>query len=216
VRKIVAGLCVYREADGIKYTLDSIHPFVDQIIVLDGPFTNFPDMPDDGTRQISERYDNVRYITTARMSETKKRSMFFDLIDHGDFLLIIDGDEVLQGAPEDIVGSFGRVRVSFHTRVFWIPMTARSANWPGQEFNLGPRPRLIRVEKGMHYANHHRVILNDDGSVLTNTDYVRRPDFEILPEIRIHNADTRTSERRKNHQEYGKLMAKRAWREEDD
>src|SRR5579875_1045286 len=52
---IIASYCVYRDAEFLRSSLDTVCMYVDAIMILDGRFLDFAPLPEDGTtRRISE------------------------------------------------------------------------------------------------------------------------------------------------------------------
>lgn len=103
-RKIAAGVCFYNDLLSLRRTLESLQKDnVDLIICVDGRFKHFgtpgkyPDLSDDGSRELVLSYDNTVLIDMPDSWETQKRQAYVEACEdfNIDYLLIIDSDEYI-------------------------------------------------------------------------------------------------------------------------
>lgn len=216
-------MSVYRESELIRSALDSVVELVDGIVILDGPYLGAAQLPDDGTAEIATGFSpKVNYIKTPVLRETEKRSLFFRMLPEGDWLLILDGDESLElkvGVGEFWGNASERFRAFIRSRpesdeLLWLEMSAFNPKSQAYE-NLQPRPRLVRVKKGIHYHVHHRNLYRADGSLLTDTNWSSSGTCPLVPGASIINwYDCRTDKaRRQAWLDYGRTMSVLAWDE---
>ncbi|MHB8565732.1 MAG: hypothetical protein ACYC7D_05390 [Nitrososphaerales archaeon] len=222
---IVASYCVYRDAEYLRSSLDSVSMYVDAIMVLDGRFLDFNPLPDDGTaRIVSEsasrfdpRYFREEYRLTQKFVyldvesvlgptlEVEKRDYTFQYIPRGSYAFIIDGDEICVG---DVKAGLEFVRANADKKIFWI--------YVEEEGNPGWKPRLIKVEDGMHYGANHWTILGRKNELVTDSVYADNPEQEKLTQFKILNLGSkRTGERGVERIAYREIMRKKDWKEGD-
>ena len=96
--------------------------------------------------------------TYGPMLEVEKRDLFFQTVRPGGFLFIIDGDEICVG---DVKAGLEQVRANPETKIFWVQVE--------EEGNPGWKPRIIKVEAGMHYGANHWTILDRKNELVTDS-----------------------------------------------
>ena len=110
MNEIYACYIVYNEADKIAISLNSIVPFIDKVIIVDGAFKDFPHenpQSTDGTKEVAEKVcgnkliwvdcpnkDN-KYIPW--ISEGAKRNEYLKYIPEGVWFYILDADTIWFG-----------------------------------------------------------------------------------------------------------------------
>ena len=178
---IVAFYSVYNDMELLPKSVESIEPYVDQMIFLDGIYARFP-----GTTPIST--DNLRsfaysfgpkgkYYIASGYEQHEKRNLAFRLAPPGSWILVIDGDEVLHGArhlrqairglTEDIGSILFSENGNYYTRIF-------------------------RARPGVGYVNHSHI--GHDGRITSICNCLG----ERLPEqIYFHNLKEERSTDRK-------------------
>lgn len=146
--RIVAFYSIFNEAQFLKQSVESIASAVDSFVFLDGRYKGFPAKTkgsNDGTLKIIRELDvNWTYRSLPDLTQMDKRSRMFDLVNEGDWILVIDGDEIADKAdtlrdslakvPADI--DFVRVRITGDN--YWV--------------------RLIRCKHGARYYPNHYTI----------------------------------------------------------
>lgn len=159
-------MSVFEEADLIERSLESFLPYVDGLIVYDGPYIGYPsdsdDKSEDGTvnkifSTVKRLNSNARRIDPfvvkhpGRMYQSEKRTLMFSQGREGDVFLIMDGDDILFGNPtggmREIEGIFAEdpgIEVAYIRMLHW-----RGAyDW---------RPRIIRWQPNLQYENWTRL-----------------------------------------------------------
>lgn len=105
---IVACYPIFNEDDFIAYSLRSVYPFVDRIIILDGAgelmmFCANPDgSSTDNTLEIVRSFPDPEHkiglISRKWASLLEKRNTYLRMCDEGDIVFTIDGDEVYKSS----------------------------------------------------------------------------------------------------------------------
>lgn len=213
---IIAGMSIYRDAEFLRSALDSVCQYVDVLCLLEGRYLDFPELPEDGTERIisetASRFDPRFYLTGGNsqkfivypcdvIKEVEKRDLFFKLVKPGAYLFILDGDEIAIG---DVKAGLDFVRANDPIKIFWIYVEERG--------NPGWKPRIIRVEEGLHYGNNHWTILNKDDTVLTDSVWKESPDFAQIHDFKIYNfGSKRSGERQKARMAYKEILHQKKW-----
>lgn len=109
-RKIAAGVCFYNDKLSLRRCLESLQKDnVDLVFCVDGRFKQFgepgkyPELSDDGSRELVLSYDNTILIDMPNSWETQKRQAYLKACEdfNIDYLLIIDADEYILYDPHD-------------------------------------------------------------------------------------------------------------------
>jgi hypothetical protein len=95
---IAAGIVFFDDEKGLQRCLNSIYPFVDLVIAIDGKFKHFEDDHDlsiDNSRKVVESFSNAEYYCYPDLTEIDKRNKYLEIAGGKeiDFLLVIDSDE---------------------------------------------------------------------------------------------------------------------------
>jgi hypothetical protein len=221
---IVASYCVYRDAEFLRSSLDSLCMYVDAVMILDGRFLDFEPLAEDDTSKIiSEtalRFDpkyfkeefhvpqkfvylDIEY-SLGPMLEVEKREFTFEYIPSGTYAFIIDGDEICVG---DVKAGLDYVRANSEKSIFWV--------YVEEEGNPGWKPRIIKVEDGMHYGGNHWTILDRKNQVVTDSTYVENPGHAHLTQFKIFNLGSkRSGERGAKRTLYREVMRTKEWKEQ--
>ena len=96
--RIAAGIVSFDDERGLRRCMNSIHDYVDLMIVIDGKFRYFEDDHDissDNSRDVVESFSNSAYYCYPNLTEIEKRNKYLEFAgDQGiEFLLVIDSDE---------------------------------------------------------------------------------------------------------------------------
>ncbi len=151
---IVAGYSVYRDAWTLKDSMNSLADYVDAILVLSGKTAKQRISFEDGTNRIvsevASRFDpgrtgkigsfKVQLYNMFECGEAEKRSQLFALTRPGNFLILMETNEILCG---DVLKGFDYVRSHPEKKIFWVEKS--NGLW---------YPKIIRIEPGLHYASH--------------------------------------------------------------
>jgi hypothetical protein len=209
---IIACMIVYNEAENIARAIESIAPFVDRLVVLDGAFEAFMRvnnlknfLSDDGTReivfQLKQKYSNIEFVEPFRpwKSEVEKRSYFFRLGRPNDIFFVVDGDEEVTGDIEAGLSIVAAAKHNFY-QVLIHDLNYNTKIW---------RIRLYRWQPNMRYVSNHWTVVGDDYYV----HYVdaEPPTCPRLP-ITIINYG-HGGERKIMRDNYMQYMATRNWSE---
>src|SRR5262245_24563763 len=97
-KRIAAGIISFDDERGLQRCMDSIHEYVDLIIVIDGKFRYFEDdheISSDNSRDVVESFSNSVYCSYPNLTEIEKRNKYLEFAGdkNMDFLLVIDSDE---------------------------------------------------------------------------------------------------------------------------
>jgi hypothetical protein len=217
---IVAGYSIYRDEEYLRSSLDSVCQYVDVVCLIEGRYLDAPELPSDKTEQIisetASRFDPRFYLTGGMpqkfvvypvdpMPEVEKRDLFFKLVRPGGYLFIIDGDEITVG---DVKAGLDFVRTNDPTKIFWV--------YVEEDGNPGWKPRIIRVEEGLHYGKNHWTILDKKGDLFTDSVWKESPESAQIPQFKIYNFGyKRTGQRQKARIAYKEAMHQKKWIERD-
>ena len=96
--RLGAGTVFFDDARGLQRCLNSVAPYVDLIIAIDGRFRDFEEFYDisiDGSKEVVESFSNAKYYCFPNLTEIEKRNKYLEIAHaHGlDFLIVIDSDE---------------------------------------------------------------------------------------------------------------------------
>ena len=220
---IIAGYCIYREEQFLRSSLDSICMYVNAILLFEGRFLDFDKLPEDGSYEIigdvASRFDprwfvaqtmNQKFVyfdtesTHGPMLEVEKRSLLFQAVRERGFLFIIDGDEVAVG---DVKAGFEFVKSNPDKKIFWV--------YVEEEGNPGWRPRIIKVETGMHYGSNHWTILDKYNDVVTDSSFKEQePNQAKITQFKLYNfGRQRTGARGTERLAYREAMRVKDWNE---
>jgi hypothetical protein len=84
----------------LKQCIESVYDQVDKIIAVDGKYKDFPNYSwysTDGTIEYLSSLDKVELVFAADLFEDDKRNVYMDMLKTGDTVLVLDGDEVVEG-----------------------------------------------------------------------------------------------------------------------
>ena len=222
---IIAGYCVYRDEQFLRSSLDSICMYVNALVLFDGRFLDFNEMPQDNTygivSDVCQRFDprwfqgsvmtqKCVYVNTdlafGPMLEVEKRDLMFQTIRERGFLLIIDGDEIAIG---DVKAGLDFVRSNPEKRIFWV--------YVEEEGNPGWKPRIIKVQEGMHYGANHWTILDFRNEIVTDSVFKEgNSDHAQITQFKIYNFQhKRTGDRAKERLAYKETLHEKKWLERE-
>jgi len=156
----------YNEAWILERSLKALKNRVDWIVAVDGAYEHFPHSSvasADGSLRIAEHYANTIVLADSRKDgwpdEVEKRNAYLKHCKPGDWVLVVDADEVLTGhLPKKLKGPGYR-----------IPIRDRKDRYPLTEIF-----RLYRKGDATHYEGAHMCVF-EDGELLNN-----REDIETL------------------------------------
>lgn len=215
---IIAGYCIYRDSEFLRSSLDALCMYVNAVVLWDGRFLDFKEMPEDNSygiiADVSQRFDprwfangmmtqKFVYVNTetafGAMLETEKRDLMFQTIRENGVLFIVDGDEIPIG---DVKSGLDFVRANPDKKIFWV--------YVEEEGNPGWKPRIIKVEYGMHYGANHWTILDSRNEIVTDSIYKFNPEHEQITQFRIHNFK-RSGKRAEARHAYREILHAKKW-----
>jgi len=153
----------------IQFSLESIYDYVDQIVVVDGPFKGFPHnslSSTDGTLDFLRQFEKVTVKRIEQpLRQEEKRNLYFD--GGADWYFIIDGDEICFG---DVKGGFDFVRE--HSPELFTCLTITTFEKTG----IQRRIRFYSERVSPHYLIGHAVVCDKHNNPInaptTSPDHV--------------------------------------------
>ena len=149
--------------------LDSIEPFVDRIVIIDGAYAGWGeghlhsiDATMSRVRAFPKPHVEVDNVSGAPwQNEMTKRNAGLTpmLLDPSDWWYRIDGDEYIQSGVEETLDFLAKTTERYHSVNYWELQGDKLVN-------SGPRLCLFRYIPGMKYVeNHHTMQYPDGGRV---------------------------------------------------
>jgi hypothetical protein len=175
--QIVAFFSIYNEIDLLPRAVDSIIDYVDEIIFVDGRYKGFRGVTkasNDGTVEYIKTVPKGRYVLCDGLEEWEVRNLMFSETKIGDWVVAIDGDEVVSGA-ENLKNLQGRT----------TPLVCADIHG-----NIWPR---IFKNDGKGRFDHSHCIFNYDGYIFSILKQ-----NELMSTLRGFKIDNRTWERDDN------------------
>lgn len=194
--RILAGIVAWNEADSIGKAIRSVAAYVDGIVVVDAVFHgNVVGM---GTCSDDEQEDVVRAVYAGpttylrpyrRLWEDEARNLYLDCADPGDWILVIDGDEILVGDHRPLMARVETIRATADQGTlppaYAVAVYSTAVLFPGHAPDVTPvqyqavpviahrgwQPRLFRVRRGLRYRK------NDQGK--RHTAYMGETPFGV-------------------------------------
>jgi hypothetical protein len=116
-RRIAAGIISFDDEKGLQRCMNSIHEYVDLMIVIDGKFRYFEDdheISSDNSRDVVESFSNSAYCCYPNLTEIEKRNKCLEFAGdkNMDFLLVIDSDEFAVVNEVDFLFNLDKLRNS--------------------------------------------------------------------------------------------------------
>lgn len=211
--RIAACYIVCNEEEFIKYSLESIYDFADEIIIVEGAVEEYmhaanPDgsSKDSTVKEIKIFPDPRHKITLIQgrwKNKEQQRTAYLERVT-ADWLLQIDGDEVYK--KEDLARMFNMIQkdkkligLSYPLLNFWhnFKTVARGGQW-----ELGQN-RFYRIKTGYHYKTHHQ--LHDEMGNPIFSDRIYRKMIKTCPGVYVyHYAYCKRGENVRNKLKYYK------------
>lgn len=195
--KLIACYSVFNEEQFLRASLSLIEPFVDKIWLVDGPYANFAhdeDHSTDLTLEIISNFkkrfpDKVELLASCVFAnQIVKRNRYLKRAKQGDWLFIIDGDELPWGNLHQLKAlllqeKYLVVNVFLQQSPLLAPV---------------PLPRLIHKVDGMEYKEHHAQIDFRGENILESTKVNIK---QLYPVYLIH-LNNYQSEKRQQQKDY--------------
>ena len=196
--RIVLGCMAYQAVKVVERSLGPLLPYVDAAVLMDGPLYN--PKPDDGTtdlvRRMCAKEGKPLVVDSASGVEFEVRSKMLTHVPAGDYLLMVDADEVPEG---DVSVLFETVRANPQVDVFWVKVdedyfdTGRQIVW---------KVKVFRVFPGYRFYPNHWTLVDGNSRLITNWTHGLRTNWkdvdglvlknlgrEASPEFAAHRAD---------------------------
>jgi len=182
----------------LKQCIESVYNQVDRIIAIDGRYKDFPGRgwySTDGTIEYLLSLDKVELIFAADMYEADKRNIYMELLKDGDTVLILDGDEYIEGKIKklDRTVDIGLIKLGE----------------PGGRYKR-LATRFFRYRKGLKYCGIH-FILEIGGRWFNNRVHAingfRNRNINTFKIIHLHRKRNRNRKEQKD--KYRKLCRAR-------
>lgn len=158
--RIHAVYNIFNEAQFIKQSLESV-TWCDNIIVVDGAFEGFPvtqSQSNDDTMEIAattlekHRVDHIFFQCKNFAKGYEKTDMILRHVPDGDYMLRMNGDEVIQGIPD---GLKDYIADTDYLPLYQIP------EWPPKQKNRAFYvPKLIKKTPTLKLTSKHLALTN--------------------------------------------------------
>ena len=215
--RVVGCVNVYQDAAFLEACLAALRPQVDRLICVDGAYLDFPAYgPDagstDGTQGIARACGELIEAPggAAWPDEIAKRNAYMAACGPGDYLLVVDADEVLEGELD---------RTALKARDDWLVELYLVR--PSADAGLGDPPprdgnpcgihRAFRWREGIRYAGTHHAVHVGDRLIHPQHDLPQ----DWLPGVRLRHLSARRDPGRRARKEryYDRLaLAERGFR----
>lgn len=146
---MIACVIFYNDGPLLEDSLKSLVGKVDQIIAVDGAFSDFPhEKPysTDGSLEIAEKYATVIKTKKAWKTQVDKRNAYLKHVPDGECFIVIDADEEL----------WGKIPHEGNLKVYIKPEANRKGYW---------WPRIFIKTPELRYYKTHMSLFNEDGLV---------------------------------------------------
>lgn len=176
--RINAFYSVFGHPWSFEKSLKSIIDYVERVIVVYGPYIGFPLKNFNGGKdeyvRVCEKY-GAEFFEVEDMTQSAKRSLCFELITEGEYVFIIDDDEICVG---DVEVGFRKIRE--HDEDFGLI-------YVDDEMRPDWRVRIMKCRKNFRYGPRHWEITNvNTGEVVSEYVSTRLPSFYIH-DFKIYN-----------------------------
>ncbi len=205
--KIVACYSVYNEAALIRSSLDSVKHYVDEVFVADGAY-RLDKLSDDETYDIIDDCltgmdDDIGrlWLNKPNLTEIEKRNILYSGVPGGNWIFIIDGDEICVG---DVKRGLEKVRASeFPICEVQVFNNGRPWMW---------FPRFFRSRRDFHLKGNHWTY-KYGGEVVWEGAGVKVPTLRINDFVIINCNVLRPANRLWHDTIYKAFMSARQWNE---
>ncbi len=147
---IVVCVNCYNDMPLIVDTIGSIYDQADRIICVDGRYRDFPSgywYSTDGTIEFLSGLDKVELVFAANLFEADKRNVYMDMLSDGDTVLVLDGDEVVDGIIHKLEkADIGLVRLGH----------------PSENNPKRLATRFFKYQKGLRHNGIHFILEQND------------------------------------------------------
>jgi glycosyltransferase involved in cell wall biosynthesis len=163
-------MTVYNEAKFMDYSIRSVLPFVDHLVIVEGAYQETINLgvsprSNDGTLEIIEKYKNdpkVHAIYANELSDKDQRNVGLEYIkqlNHDGWLLLVDGDEVwTEDSLKMVKVAANNMERSKKMAAYFKSLTFVNDfnQYTEQEF-----PRLFKLTSGAKFVNDNYMTWED-------------------------------------------------------
>ena len=169
---LVAVYNVFNEAGNIEKSIESIYDYVDEILVFDGAYRDFPHKKaysTDGMLEIVEKYDKVKVYgaVSPYVDQCQKRTEMF-VKKPGTFYLKIDGDE-------RCLNPWELERINYN---FMVGYGLTQSDLYLEPYNT---IRLMAHQKSLGYKGRHHWLFKGDQFLASDQAYDRNTIVRYTP-----------------------------------
>lgn len=192
--KIAALMNVFNEEAFIREAIENIYDHVDEILVCDGAYAQFPaekPFSTDRTLEIAREYKKVTIIETKQFwkDQLQKRTAMFQA--DADYFFIVDADEWVAN-PENIRSQIDIFKMD--VGLVW------------QHSELYPNPytcaRILKNIPGLHHAGRHHWLFDGENNFVTSDQNTSKYNA-VETNIRIFNRrNNRTQDRKEKKTQF--------------
>lgn len=143
----------YNDFPLIQNCIESVYDFVDEIVIVDGRYVDFPgesDFSTDGTLEYLKSIDKVNLILAPGLQEIEKRNLYLTGSE-GDWYLMLDADETWEGPPPQLEPDID------------VYILKEKRDYPIHEMQ---RVKIFKHVPGIHYEGKHYWLRDAEGSTL--------------------------------------------------
>jgi len=183
-----ACISTFNDASTILFTLRSIQNWVDDILVVDGPYKEYSNemCSTDGTLDIAENF-GAKVIAMGRWhNQVEKRNYYMKALNSNDYALVIDSDEILFN--QKYLDFLTYDELAYNCSVMSEPRGSIYQDkliGNGYCFKIWPKPRIYHSSlryQGKHWAvidrNNNDIVrqryeLPHSGTLIVHINYLR-------------------------------------------
>lgn len=205
--KVIACYSIYNEEALIRSSIDSIKHYVDEIYIADGAYRQNK-LSDDNTPAIVEdcligtmETQGLLWINRPNLSEIEKRNELYARVPEGEWIFIIDGDEICVGDVKKVIQQIKQCPLD----VCLIKVFNNGKGWTWS-------PRFIRAKKNFRLGPNHWTY-NYGDKVIYDESGTHVQSLEITDFFMINCNVLRGKERIEQDIVYREFMSARNWDE---
>lgn len=188
---MIACYVVANEADVIADSLRSVKAYVERFVIVDSVFRSNPidaTHSTDNTREMCEAICApvpLTYIESPRkLGQEEARNRYLDEVEFGDWVINLDGDEVLYADYQEAGEVFGWLEHGESPDALNVPILTSAVmhqgsalDMPSETYRLAPvihtrghAPRIFRRTRGLRYreVTHANGLVDNQGVYVGN------------------------------------------------
>ena len=189
-------MSVWNEENRIGTAIQSVHKYVDRIVVLDGRYEGFRGGPrgsvlsTDHTKAIATKFEKVEYVEMSEaLRPVTKRMLAFEYED-ADWYMVLDADELMYG--NGVAKMFSMLRET-EKKPKHLGYKVKTFSSLAHLYRGSPKykwTRIVHRDAGFHYMGNHWIRYDKHGNNMDAycpevKDVVVLQLSEICPDWRI-------------------------------